>query len=174
MKENRIHIAYGFHVNCYHSYRGDTNDNLGFGSDIRIIRKILDVLTDFASSSKFYLESNVYHNDLIAMKGYEEVPYWQGEGKDGAFDFAESSKITIKNAAIYADEVSGDPIEISQTGVIAFLRDEDMVKAYFGELYSWEVANVRERATNHGEQAETGYAVEPHANGWVFYIADET
>ncbi len=47
MKENRIHIAYGFHVNCYHSYRGDTNDNLGFGSDIRIIRKILDILTDF-------------------------------------------------------------------------------------------------------------------------------
>ncbi len=46
MKENNIHVAYGFHVNCYHSYRGDTNDNLGFGSDIRIIRKILDVLTD--------------------------------------------------------------------------------------------------------------------------------
>lgn len=43
----KIHVAYGFHVNCYHSYRGDTNDNLGFGSDIRIIRKILDVLTDF-------------------------------------------------------------------------------------------------------------------------------
>ena len=47
MSEYKIHIAYGFHVNCYHSYRGDTNDNLGFGSDIRIIRKILDVLTDF-------------------------------------------------------------------------------------------------------------------------------
>lgn len=47
MKENKIHIAYGFHVNCYHSYRGDSNDNLGFGSDIRIIRKTLDILTDF-------------------------------------------------------------------------------------------------------------------------------
>lgn len=47
MKENKIHVAYGFHVNCYHSYRGDSNDNLGFGSDIRIIRKILDILTDF-------------------------------------------------------------------------------------------------------------------------------
>ena len=44
---NKIHVAYGFHVNCYHSYRGDTNDNLGFGSDIRIIRKILDTLTEF-------------------------------------------------------------------------------------------------------------------------------
>ena len=42
----KIHVAYGFHVNCYHSYRGDTNDNLGFGSDIRIIRKILDTLTE--------------------------------------------------------------------------------------------------------------------------------
>ncbi len=47
MLTNKIHIAYGFHVNCYHSYRGDTNDNLGFGSDIRIIRKILDTLTEF-------------------------------------------------------------------------------------------------------------------------------
>ncbi len=47
MVGNKIHVAYGFHVNCYHSYRGDTNDNLGFGSDIRIIRKILDTLTEF-------------------------------------------------------------------------------------------------------------------------------
>ena len=40
----RIHIAYGFHVNCYHSYRGDTCDAQGFGSDIRIIRKIIQAL----------------------------------------------------------------------------------------------------------------------------------
>lgn len=46
MSNYKIHIAYGFHVNCYHSYRGDTNDNFGFGSDIRIIRHILDTLTD--------------------------------------------------------------------------------------------------------------------------------
>lgn len=44
MQNNKIHIAYGFHVNCYHSYRGDSNDNLGFGSDIRIIRKIIEEL----------------------------------------------------------------------------------------------------------------------------------
>lgn len=134
----------------------------------------LDVLTEFASSSKFYLESNVYHNDLVAMKGYEEVPYWQGEGNSAGYSFADSSKIKIKNAQVYADESTGAAIEVEQGGIIAFLRDEDMVKAYFGELYTWEVANVRERCTNHGEQAETGYAVEPHANGWVFYIANET
>ena len=39
--DKKIHIAYGFHVNCYHSYRGDTPDSKGFGSDIRIIRGII-------------------------------------------------------------------------------------------------------------------------------------
>ena len=43
----KVHIAFGFHVNCYHSYRGDTNDGLGFGSDIRIIRKTIEVLNKF-------------------------------------------------------------------------------------------------------------------------------
>ncbi|MBR5410263.1 MAG: hypothetical protein IK104_06285 [Clostridia bacterium] len=42
----KIHVAYGFHVNCYHSYRGDTNDAAGFGSDIRIIRGIIKTLDE--------------------------------------------------------------------------------------------------------------------------------
>ena len=42
--DHKIHIAYGFHVNCYHSYRGDTNDEKGFGSDLRIIRGIIRTL----------------------------------------------------------------------------------------------------------------------------------
>lgn len=44
--DKRIHIAYGFHVNCYHSYRGDTPDGQGFGSDLRIIRKIIAALDE--------------------------------------------------------------------------------------------------------------------------------
>lgn len=43
----KVHIGYGFHVNCYHSYRGDSNDELGFGGDIRIIRKIISILDEF-------------------------------------------------------------------------------------------------------------------------------
>ncbi len=44
-----IHLALRFHGNFYHSYRGDTPDELGFGKDIRIIRRIvesLDALND--------------------------------------------------------------------------------------------------------------------------------
>jgi len=40
----KVYVAYGFHVNLYHSYRIDTNNEEGFGKDIRIIRKIIEVL----------------------------------------------------------------------------------------------------------------------------------
>ncbi len=42
----RIYLAFRFHGNFYHSYRGDTPDELGFGKDIRIIRHILRTLDD--------------------------------------------------------------------------------------------------------------------------------
>jgi len=43
---HKVHIAFGFHVNCYHSYRGDAPDATGFGGDIRIIRKIIAILNE--------------------------------------------------------------------------------------------------------------------------------
>lgn len=43
----KVHVGFGFHVNCYHSYRGDTNDSLGFGGDIRIMRHIIKTLDDW-------------------------------------------------------------------------------------------------------------------------------
>lgn len=45
----KVHIGFGFHVNLYHSFRGDSNDEMGFGGDIRTIRRIIEVLNDFNS-----------------------------------------------------------------------------------------------------------------------------
>ncbi|MBU2512644.1 hypothetical protein KJ966_15010 [bacterium] len=47
MNSPKIHIAFRFHVNFYHSYRGDTPDEKGFGKDIRIIRHIIKTLDNF-------------------------------------------------------------------------------------------------------------------------------
>ena len=43
----KIYISFRFHGNFYHSYRGDTADELGFGTDIRIIRRIIAVLDEY-------------------------------------------------------------------------------------------------------------------------------
>lgn len=44
--KHKVYVAIGFHANFYHSYRIDTNDEAGFGKDIRIVRKIIDVLDE--------------------------------------------------------------------------------------------------------------------------------
>lgn len=134
----------------------------------------LDVLTAFASASKFKLYSTSFNANMIQMEGYTEIPAWQGVGNSDAYDFDEASKIDIKNVGVYADPDTGAAIEVSQSGIIAFLYDEDAVKAYWGDLYTWEMPNPRQRTTIHGEEAETGFAVDPHLNMWVFYVEDET
>ncbi|MCB9681209.1 MAG: hypothetical protein H6733_07025 [Alphaproteobacteria bacterium] len=40
----QVHLALSFHGNYYHSYRGDTADEDGFGKDIRVITTSLDWL----------------------------------------------------------------------------------------------------------------------------------
>ncbi|NLH89059.1 MAG: hypothetical protein GX469_01875, partial [Treponema sp.] len=35
-------------MNFYHSYRGDTPDERGFGKDVRVIRSILDSLDELS------------------------------------------------------------------------------------------------------------------------------
>ena len=40
----KVHIGFGFHVNLYHSFREDTNDQKGFAGDIRVIRNTISVL----------------------------------------------------------------------------------------------------------------------------------
>jgi hypothetical protein len=38
---HHVYVAFGFHGNLYHSFRNDTNDEAGFGKDIRVIRHII-------------------------------------------------------------------------------------------------------------------------------------
>ena len=47
LEDVKISVAFRFHVNMYHSYRGDTPDEYGIGKDIRLIRYILDILDKY-------------------------------------------------------------------------------------------------------------------------------
>jgi hypothetical protein len=59
----KVYVALGFHINFYHSWRGDTPDEAGFGTDIRVIRKVLEIL-DHANreglKSRAYWDTEVY------------------------------------------------------------------------------------------------------------------
>ena len=85
---------------------------------------LLDVATDYAQASAFYLESDTYHKELVELPGYTEVPYWQTPGKGVAATPANCTSISIENSDIN----NGDPVV--QAGIVAFARDIENTAAY--------------------------------------------
>jgi len=59
----KVYVTLGFHINFYHSWRGDTPDEAGFGTDIRVIREIIKTL-DRANAAglkaRGYWDTEVY------------------------------------------------------------------------------------------------------------------
>ncbi len=61
--DHRVYLTLGFHINFYHSWRGDTPDEAGFGTDIRVVRRILDLLESLAADglqARGYWDLDVY------------------------------------------------------------------------------------------------------------------
>lgn len=133
-------------------------------------RMVVEILAEFASASDMYLQADTFHDELVKLPNYEEVPYWQGSGESFAFD--DCSSIDVTNNALIDPDVSGDTGEVKQGGIICFLHDIENVAAYFGRRRSWELPNPRSEVMIHGEKAEKGFAVDTHANGIVFYMAE--
>lgn len=125
---------------------------------------VFEVQTDFAQASQYYLESDTFNMQLVSLKGYTEIPYWQTPGKGVNATPANCTSIYVENT-----DVSPDPV--SQSGIVAFAHDIENVAAYFGDEYEWSQPNVRQRVSNHGFQYRVGYAVNNFENAVVFFIA---
>ena len=122
------------------------------------------LLSDFAQASKTYLESDTFHNDLVALPNTETVPFWQGSGVSYAFD--DVSKIDVQI------DVNGTKTTVQLGGILGVMFDRD----------SLGVANLDRRVTtNYNPKAEffsnwykfeAGYFNDLNENFVVFYVAD--
>ena len=129
---------------------------------------VIEMLTEFDSAAKTYLQADTFHKELVSLPNFESVPYWQSSGKH--FLFEDCSKISLKgNNLITNENLTG---EVVQGGIICFLHDIENVAAYFGNRNTWELYNPRSEVYIHGEKARKGFAVDSHANSYVFYIAE--
>ena len=75
----------------------------------------LIVLSDLASASKVYLESETYHDDNVKISNYDVVPYWQGSGKTYSFDDVSSIDVAIKDGK--------STKEVKASGILGVLFD---------------------------------------------------
>ena len=104
------------------------------GGKVRYTPKSLQhlvLLADFAEASKIYLQSTTYHDDLVKLKGFDTVPFWQGSGTGYGIDQTSKIYTTIK---------VGDSTQSVQTaGVLGVLFDHDALG----------VSNLNQRVTSH-------------------------
>lgn len=130
-------------------------------------KAVVTLLQDFDSAETMYLQADTFHKELVALRGYNVVPYWQGAGASG-FDFANTSKIAIKikDGASYKD--------VAQTGVLAIVHDEETLGTTVYELETSSQRNNKDRYTDYFSRANIGYFFDPSENLVVFYIANPT
>ncbi|AAM25110.1 hypothetical protein M2349_000439 [Caldanaerobacter subterraneus subsp. tengcongensis MB4] len=119
---SKIHLGFGFHVNLYHSYRSDTPDEAGFGGDIRVIRKIIEVL-------------NEYNKNGIPVRGTWDIENAFSLEKilpQYAPDIIESIKKRVKE---YGDEVI---LMSYNNGLLSAMEDEEFEKSIL-----WAISNEK-------------------------------
>lgn len=79
----------------------------------------LVILSDLASASKVYLESDTLHDDNVKINNYDTVPYWQGSGTTYSFDDVSSIDVAIKDGK--------STKEIKASGILGVLFDTNAV-----------------------------------------------
>lgn len=116
--------------------------------------------SDFASSADVFLLSDTQNKDLIEMKNYSVVPFWQGSGETYSLDDTTS-----------IDIVTSEGNEVSTSGILGVMFDK----------YALGVTNLDRRVTtNYNAKAEfytnyykfdAGYFNDFNENFVVFYFA---
>lgn len=129
---------------------------------------VVEMLSQFASASEMYLQSDTFHDELVKLPRFEKVPFWQSSGK--SFAFVDCSTVNIKHDDLVTSENTTGVV--NQSGIICFMHDIENVACYFGNRRTWELWNPRSEVMVHGEKARKGYAVDRYANAYVFYVAD--
>ena len=129
---------------------------------------VVEVLGQFASASKTYLQADTYHDEMVHLPRYEEVNCWQSPGT--SFAFEDVSKIYVKNAEL---AVSGNSQGVcEQSGIIAVIRDYDAAASIIYRRRSHSMYDPRNEEYIVEEKADTGYMVDLSENAVVFYVAD--
>lgn len=125
----------------------------------------LILLDDFATSSKVYLESETYNENLVQLANFETVPYWQGSGT--SYAFADTSSIDVSIT------IAGSPKEIKRSGIIGLLFDTNALGVSCMNQRVTSAYNARAEFYTNFTKFDAGFFNDLNENYVVFYIDDQ-
>ena len=128
------------------------------------------MLGDFASSVKTYLESDTFHNELVALPYYNEVSCWQAMGSTA--DSETSRPYTAPNLA-YSSGLAittAGGASVSQAGIIGVLADREAIATTVYERETTADRLNRLSITQRTDKVNIGYLNDLSENGCVFVL----
>ena len=126
----------------------------------------LVILSDLASASKVYLESDTYNQDNVKISNYDTVPYWQGSGT--TYNFKDTSKIDI------AIKDGAQTKEVVQSGILGVLFDTSALGVSCQNPRTTTAVNARAEFYTNFNKYDAMYYNDLNENFVVFMIADTT
>lgn len=117
------------------------------------------MLSNFVSAIDMYLESDTFHNELVALPQFEEINYFQGQGTD--YSFGSASKINVKTA-------SGHNVEID--GILGVVFDHDAIAVCHENKRVRDNYNPRAEFYTKFTKWDAEYLNDLNENGIVFFI----
>lgn len=124
----------------------------------------LVILSDLASASKVYLESDTYNQDNVKINNYDTVPYWQGSGT--TYNFKDTSKIDI------AIKDGAQTKEVVQSGILGVLFDTSALGVSCQNPRTTTAVNARAEFYTNFNKYDAMYYNDLNENFIVFMIAD--
>ena len=126
----------------------------------------LVILSDLASASKVYLESDTYNQDNVKINNYDTVPYWQGSGTNYGFNDTSKIDVAIKDGT--------QTKEVIQTGILGVLFDTSALGVSCQNPRTTTAVNARAEFYTNFNKYDAMYYNDLNENFVVFMIADTT
>ena len=125
----------------------------------------LVILSDLASASKVYLESDTYNQQNVQLgSNYDTVPYWQGSGT--SYNFADTSSIDV------AIKDGASTKEVKQSGILGVLFDTSALGVSCQNPRTTTAVNARAEFYTNFNKYDAMYYNDLNENFVVFMVAD--
>ena len=117
-------------------------------------------LSDFASASNVYVQSDTYHNEFTALPNAETVPYWQGSGDGYNFNSVSAINVNLDSKK-----------NVKTTGILGVMFDREALGVTNMDKRVTTVFNAKAEFFNNFFKFDAGYFNDMNENFVVFFVA---
>lgn len=118
------------------------------------------LLSDFQKAATVFLQSDTFHENLVALPNAESVPYWQGSGT--SYGFTDVSKVHITTASGH---------DVATSGILGVMFDRDALGVTNLDRRVTTSYNPKGEFFTNFYKFDAGYFNDTDENFIVFFVA---